>query len=200
LSDNIEEDWNTIKTSITKASDQVLGRSQPSPKNSWIDEECLKALKQKEEARNRNLDRNTRQTWQSFLVASKIAKKICRRKKRNWHTSKMMAIEHANSVKERFRNVKNLTNGFHPRSSAVRDSNGVLKTEVGEILKVWSSYFNDLLNQSDTNETSENSEARFKLNTNIAHLLHHLMRRCVKQLKGFETTRHPVKMEYQTKC
>ena len=73
--------WNILKTQLMQVAENTLGYEMKQKHNDWFDEECKKAVSDRNEARNRLLQRKTRTKQQEYEEKRKIAKNICRRKK-----------------------------------------------------------------------------------------------------------------------
>jgi hypothetical protein len=62
---NINEEWERIKEAITDAANEVIRIQSRTPRNEWWDEECRQHIKNKNEARSKWLQQNTRATQEA---------------------------------------------------------------------------------------------------------------------------------------
>jgi hypothetical protein len=108
------------------------------------DEECRNAIKQKNKAREKYLQRRTRSNRKNYEQKRKIANKICRQKKKAWMYTKLKDIEMANKkndTKKFYKDKQDLSRG-PPSSLQIRkDKAGKLLIEKEEISKRWKQYF-----------------------------------------------------------
>lgn len=70
------------------ASSQILGKKQPRRNDDWFDQKCTDALKARNIVRKRLLQRHIRRIQEEYNEKRKIAKRICRAKKKDeWKTT-----------------------------------------------------------------------------------------------------------------
>jgi len=79
---HIEEHWKQLKEVIMEAEEQRI-RYQPKPdRKGWCDDECCKALEEKNTAYKKWIDRPTRAKRMEHKRLWKTAHKICKNRKR----------------------------------------------------------------------------------------------------------------------
>lgn len=71
------------------ASSQILGKKQPRRNDGWFNQECTDALKARNIARERLLQRHIRRIQEEYNEKRKIAKRICRAKKKDAMNGKL---------------------------------------------------------------------------------------------------------------
>jgi hypothetical protein len=89
----IDSEWEQIKTAIVDAARDVIQTQSKPPRNEWWDEECKKIIQDKNKARKKWLQMKTRISWNSYIKIRKQANKICIQKKKKCLSSKITQIE-----------------------------------------------------------------------------------------------------------
>jgi hypothetical protein len=79
---NINKEWINIKAAILEAATEIITTKQAIQRNVWWVEECREAIKQKNKAREKCLQRRMRSNQENYEQKRKIANKICRHKKK----------------------------------------------------------------------------------------------------------------------
>ena len=79
---HIEEYWKQLKEVIMEAAEQTLGYQPKPDRRGWFDDECRKALEEKNAAYKKWIDRTTRSKRMEYEGLRKIAHKICKNRKR----------------------------------------------------------------------------------------------------------------------
>src|SRR5215469_14175728 len=88
-----EEEWKQLKGAIIEAAEQTIGY-QPKPDGrGWFDDECHRALEEKNLAYKKWIDRPTRTKRLEYERLRKIAHKICKTKKRTHMDNQIRNIE-----------------------------------------------------------------------------------------------------------
>ena len=93
---HIEEDWKQLKEAIKETAEQTIGYEPRSDRRGWFDDECRRALEEKNAAYKKWIDRPTR-----AKRMRKIAHKVCKSKKRTHVDNRIRNIE------ENIKNEKN---------------------------------------------------------------------------------------------
>jgi len=76
---HIEEDWKQLKQVIMEAAEQTIRYQQKPDRMGWFDDECLKALEEKNAAYKKWIDRPTRAKIMEYERLRKITHKICKK-------------------------------------------------------------------------------------------------------------------------
>jgi hypothetical protein len=127
---NINEEWIYIKDATLGAATEIITTKQVIQRNARWDEECREAIKRKNKAREKCLQRRTRSKQENYKQKRKIANKICRHKKKVGLYTKLKYVEMANKrndTKTFYRDVQHLSKG--PPSSLQ-----ICKDEAGKLL------------------------------------------------------------------
>jgi hypothetical protein len=108
---DIDKDWQNIKQGILNTVTEFqLARGVKKP-NHWWDDECKKAIQEKNAARTR-LIRKTRANLDNYWQKSTKANRTCRRKKKEWLERKIKEISESNRKKDTrkfYKDIKNLS-------------------------------------------------------------------------------------------
>ncbi|XP_024884727.1 craniofacial development protein 2-like [Temnothorax curvispinosus] len=102
--EDIKRTWEAIREAITKAAKLAIGEKQRGRNEEWFDQECRNAIKAKNEARRAALQRNTRGARRAYKEERRIAKKLCRLKKKEAMNKKLKEI---NELHEK-RNIRGM--------------------------------------------------------------------------------------------
>jgi len=78
----INDEWEQIKTAIVDGARDVTQTQSKPPRNEWWDEECKKIIQEKIEARKKWLQLKTRISWNTYTERRKQENKICTQKKK----------------------------------------------------------------------------------------------------------------------
>lgn len=153
-SNDVDENWKQIARNIKKSAEEVIGVFRRQRNTEWFDNDCEEAIKRKNEARNVMLQKKTRLSRRRYDELRKIAKKMCKKKKKDAMNKKVQEIEEHHSKYESknfFGKMKIMRNGFQPKLNACKNKQGKVLSEEAEILERWAEYYNELLN-SDQQE------------------------------------------------
>lgn len=155
--DSTNQKWEKLKNIVLTVTDEVIGE-KVKVRNEWFDDECAQAIKRKNEARDKKLQRNTRQTQEEYESRRREANRVCRRKKRGMLNEKLKEIEEKRLQKQ----TRNFYKGtdwfrkeFKPRLTGCKDKQGKLLGEENDIMKRWTEYFNELLNRESNQQPGE---------------------------------------------
>jgi len=123
---------------------------------------------EKNAARKKCLNKETRKNREEYEEEKKIAPKSCRRKKREMWNKKIEEIKGANikkNVRKFYKEVKEMSKEYQQQNIVYKDDKWKILTKAKNILLRWQQYFQCLLeNDSQTQEKNE------KENENIGEL------------------------------
>jgi len=100
------------------------------------DEECQIAMKEKNDARKKCLNKETRKNREEYEQKRKIATKLCRRKKREMWNKKTEEIKGANiekNVRKSYKEVKETSKEYQQQNIIYKDYKGKILTEAKNI-------------------------------------------------------------------
>lgn len=161
--ENLTGKWKIIQESLISAAEVSVGFEKIQKRKEWYDDECDKAIKERNDARLKMLNRKTRATMNEFQEKRRIANRVCRRKKRALEKERIQRITDSHNegdTRQMFKNVKDVKGGFQARTSMCKDESGNLLGGRDEILERWAAYFEELLQGPQEIENLETSEDR----------------------------------------
>jgi len=159
VDDDIGDMWGHISHSLREAAQDTIGFKRPPQRNQWYDEECREASATKDAAYRRTLQSGaTRAKHDVYRAKRREEKRLFRRKKREQERREREEAENSrnrNEARKFYQRVKRLTQGFKPGvSSACRDDDGNLVTDVQSMLSLWREHFSQLLAGDDDNNSA----------------------------------------------
>lgn len=170
---SIEETWKSISDVVKKVATEVVGFQKPQKPLGWRDEEYDDAVAQKDQARLRCLDRDTRGNREKYKEKRRFAVRVARRKKRQ-HKRKCLTeledLRDRNEARKFYQNVNKGRKGVAPQPTFCKDKSGKLLTSEEQVVKRWEEYFAELLNgeESDDPHANENpSEPTYNNNDEV---------------------------------
>ena len=97
---SVEQDWQNIKNVMLETAKDTIWLQTRITRNEWWDDECEEAIKEKNIARGKCLQRRTRATQKEYEKKRNTATKIYRNKKKQWLNNKIKEIEKAHRKNE----------------------------------------------------------------------------------------------------
>jgi len=159
---HIEEDWKQLKEVIMEAAEQTLG-FQPKPdRRGWFDDECRKALEEKNAAYKIWIGRKTAAKRMEYEGLRKIAHKICKNRKRTHMDNRIRDTEENikdTQIRNAYKETGSIKDGFQPHANFCRGTNNEILSKEEDIKIRWKTYFKDLLTPPATADQSNPSEA-----------------------------------------
>jgi hypothetical protein len=145
---DINQEWQNIKQVILDiATEFQLARGVKKP-NHWWDDECKKAIQEKNEARRICLIRKTRANRDNYRQKRTKANRPCRRKKKKWLERKIKEISESNRKKDTRKFYKDIGNLSHPPITTTlvcKDKDGKILSDERQTFERWQQYFKELL-------------------------------------------------------
>ena len=141
-------EWINIKNVILEAAKEEIGEQRRERNQDWYDEECQIAMKEKNDARMKCLNKETRKSREEYERKRKLATKICRRKKREMWNKKIEEIKDANAKKNTrkfYKEVKEMSKDFQQQNIICKGEKGEILTNEKDILLRRQQYFQLLL-------------------------------------------------------
>jgi hypothetical protein len=159
-----EEDCKQIQEVITEAAEQAIGYQPKPDRRGWFDNECGRALDEKNVAYKKWIDRPTRAERLEYERLQKIAHKICKNRKRTYTDNHIRNIEE--NIKDKqtrnaYKEVGSLKAGSQPYTDLCRGTNNEILSKEEEIKTRWKTYFQDLLTTTATAEHSNPLEVTY---------------------------------------
>ncbi|KAJ4450018.1 hypothetical protein ANN_01425 [Periplaneta americana] len=161
---DIEEKWMNLKDSLQSVAEEILGWKQMEAKNEWFDEDCKQAIEERNQARIQMLQRTTRAISEDYSLKRNMAKKICRKKKRQYELDKLTEIQHhyeAKNTTKFYKEIKQIKIGFNSIVNIIKDKEGNILAGQKPILDRWVEHFKETLNK-ERNRNDEKSWISFE--------------------------------------
>lgn len=152
ITGSVEEQWRDIKMAIQTTAESVVGFGQQEKRKRWFDEECERAIEERNQARLKMIQRDTRGNRNAYTETRRGAKRICTKKKREWEREKMEKVEvlaRTKDFRQMYALIREEKRGFQARSSMCEDKDGNLVVEPRKVLERWTEHFQEILNGTD---------------------------------------------------
>lgn len=147
----IQEEWAQIQAVVTEEAQKWLGSSVQRVKADWYDEDCTKAVEDRNKARLHAYKYESENSKIEYQQKRRIAKQVCRRKKREWMEQKLQVLENyyvSKEVRNFYQEVKKSKNKENKELAYCRDKTGNLIGDTDGKLRRWREHFQELLNDS----------------------------------------------------
>jgi len=147
-----------------EAAEQTIGYQPKPDKMGYFDDECHKALEEKNALNKKWIDRPARAKRMEYERLGKIAHKICKNRKRTHIDKCIRDIEGNNrdkQIRNAFNNVVSLKLGFQPHMDLCKGTNKEILSKEEEIKTRWKTYFQDLFTSPATAEQNSPLEATY---------------------------------------
>jgi len=105
-----EQEWEQIRTAITEAANEII-QKQDKKRSEWWDKDCQLAIKSKNDARRKWLQRKTRASSEWYHKKRNEANRMCALKKKEWIIETIRQIEEnhkKNESRKFFSEIKKL--------------------------------------------------------------------------------------------
>jgi len=136
-SPDTELDWSNLKNIINDAASDEVGIRINIKNVGWFDEDCRKAIKVKNEAREKCIIRDTTINREEYIKRRNEARKICRDKKREMKNNEIRELEIENGKNENrkfYKKLEILTKTYKPRNRNIKARDGSVLTDEKVIL------------------------------------------------------------------
>ena len=156
---SLEQEWQHFKRILVESAREVCGEvvcKDRKFRTPWWNQEVKEAIKEKKEYYKKFLANKSERSLMEYRDKCKRAKNCVKlAKEKSWEEfGENIEGKYQEGGKIFWRLVKNLRTGGKTTTKGIKNDEGVLQTEEEEILKVWSKYFEELLNEG-ANELSE---------------------------------------------
>ena len=149
--EDINEDWKNLQMLITESAEKTIKKQEKPMRNEWWDEECRQIIREKNEARKKMLQRNTRSNQEHYKTKRKAANKLCKDKKRKWINDKLINIEgnyKNKEVRKWYENIKHFNQNQVILPTICRDEEGNILSQNELVLNRWKDYFINVFNST----------------------------------------------------
>jgi len=153
--DSVQNKWEQLEKAIKVAAEETLGETKYRRKEEWFDEECAAYIREKNKARQKMIQKETRSNYEEYREWRRKINRLCKGKKREMIKKQMEEINQLNQQNERrkfYKAVNNMKRGFQPRMNGCRGKDGKTIGEEKEILERWTEHFAELLREGEEKE------------------------------------------------
>jgi len=150
----INDEWEQIKTVIVDAATNVIQVPSKPPRNEWWDEEWKKIIHENNEARKKWLQLKARTSWKTYIDRRKQAHKICIQRKKKWPNNKITQREEnhrRNETKKFFEGIRNYKQQV-TLPIICKDAKDNILSQPDLILERWKDYFCKILHISESTD------------------------------------------------
>jgi hypothetical protein len=133
---------------------------QKKERNDWFNDEFMEIISEKNRARNKYLNRNTRVNREDYEEKRSEARNLFKKKKKELLKKKIEEIKGPNEKKltrKFYTGIKEINRPYQSESVVIKDEYGKPITEQKEILNRWKQYFESLL-QTEIEPIEKESE------------------------------------------
>ena len=113
---SIDEEWAMIEEVIKEAAQETLVEEKTERRQEWFDEECRQAIEEKDRARAKMLQKETRSNMAKYKILRKKAHKICKQKKKAMYETRIQEIEELHQkgeLRKFYRAMDRIKKGFN---------------------------------------------------------------------------------------
>jgi endonuclease/exonuclease/phosphatase family metal-dependent hydrolase len=184
---DINQDWQNLKQVILEAAKEFKSSKDTKNANHWWDEECKKAIQEKNEVRGKCLIRKTRANTDIYHQKRIQANRICRRKKKEWIEGEIKLLNETNRKRDTrkfYKDVRNLSNLPTVTTLICKDKDGNILSEKKQILERWQQYFKDLLNPRIEEMNSIKTDESSKNNPELEEPTYEETNEIIKNMKS----------------
>jgi hypothetical protein len=141
--------WDAIRENIRISAKECIGHCEAKRHKPWFDEECLKLVDQRKQAKLQWLQDPSVVNEDNLSNVTREASRHFRNKKREYLKDKINELESNNknkNIRDLCRGINEFQNGCQPRTNLVKDEKGDLLVDPHKIVSRWMNYFCQLLN------------------------------------------------------
>lgn len=153
----IDQLWGKLEKTIKQAAKDVLGFEERSKPKKWFNDRCRRGLEERDAARIALIKTPNESNRRTLAIKQRNTKKIIRTEKRQWEKSYINDIEtnFKSNIKVSYKKTNNLKNGYKPRTTILKEPDGTLITDKGEIAEKFREMFETLLNKTKQTEPAD---------------------------------------------
>ena len=80
--DKVQKKWEYLEQAIKTMAEEIIGKIKHKKNEEWFDEECAINIREKNKARQKILQKETRSNYEEYQEWKRKTNRICNRKKR----------------------------------------------------------------------------------------------------------------------
>lgn len=159
----IEKEWEKIKNAINEAAEETVGENKRIRNADWFDDECAQIIQEKNKARKRMIQKETRMNTERYQEMRRKANRVCKKKKREKMKKQLEDIAEYSKQNERrkfYKAVEKVKKGYQPRMEGCINKEGDIILEGNKVLERWVEHFKELLNAEDKERVTIEEKVR----------------------------------------
>ena len=190
---SIEERWKGLKEAIIKSANDIIGIEESAPaRKPWITEEMIMEM----EERRKWKHQSTEEAKKEYRRLNNKLRRTTEEAREKWWEEQCREIEELQQKgmdSMVYNKVKNLSRKNGIGGIEIRDKQGKMLSEIGEVKNRWKEYIEELYKDENANGTEE--EGRMEIEEQIGEakedigpeLLEEEVRTAIKELKNDKT-------------
>ena len=156
-----------MEQAIKVVAEEIIGETKYKKNEEWFDEECATYVREKNKARQKMLQKQTRSNYEEYQERRRETNRICKRKKRENMKKQLVEINQLNQQNEKrtfYKSVDNMKRGFQPGMSGCKGKDERMIGEEGKILERWIEYFTEMLNEEKEDRGDKGDKEDYRRN------------------------------------
>jgi hypothetical protein len=112
-----------LEQAIKATAEEIIGEKNYKKDEEWFDEECATYIREKNKARQKMLQKETRSNYEEYQELRRKTNRRCKRKRREKMKTRLEEINQLNLQNERhkfYKSVNNMKRSFQPRMSGCK--------------------------------------------------------------------------------
>ncbi|XP_052895574.1 uncharacterized protein LOC128302755 [Anopheles moucheti] len=169
---SLNDHWRMVEQAISNTAERTIGRVTRNQRKEWFDDECRRALSEKNAARTRMLQRETRQNVENYKRLRRQQTRLFQEKKRSFEESDehlMQQLSQSGETRQFYRMLNAARSGFTPMIAMCRNVEGDILSDEREVIDRWKCYFDGHLNGADTANTGRGTGSRIEQQIGSQH-------------------------------
>ncbi|XP_053661567.1 uncharacterized protein LOC128710733 [Anopheles marshallii] len=157
--------WRIVERAISKAAERHVGYMTRSQRKEWFDDECRRALSEKNAARARMLQRETRQNVANYRRLRRQQTRLFQEKKRLLGESEeqqMKRLTQSGETRKFYRMLNAARSGDVRNITLCRDAEGSILADEREMIDRWKCHFDGHLNGAQARNLGLGVECRIE--------------------------------------
>jgi hypothetical protein len=79
--DNVQKKWEQLEKAIKTAAEETIGEIKHKKNEEWFDEECAAYSREKNNARQKRIQKETRSNYEEYREWRRKTNRLCKRKR-----------------------------------------------------------------------------------------------------------------------
>jgi hypothetical protein len=152
---SLDEKCKKLEETIQRVATNTIGYTRKQANKEWFDEECAKENEEKNAARERAIQNNTRGAKKAYKLARTKERYLFRKKARQLDEEALIEIERHRSIQDSrkfYKHLNDVRRPVEPQVAMCPAKNGELLTNKNQVLARWKEHFEEHLNEGSESE------------------------------------------------